>query len=84
MLYFFQGGATGKETLDIIPHDLLSKPEELNTFLHSIKNWCNETAYPVEPVCWKDSEYSRLETAVYLFQEIKPPSWTRLSVQIKM
>ena len=68
---FFSRWCNRQETLDIIPHDILSKPEELNTFLHSIKNWCNETAYPVEPVYWKDSKYSRRETAVYLFPEIK-------------
>jgi len=68
---FFSRWCNRQETLDIISPDILSKPEELNTFLDSINNWCNETAYPVEPVYWKDSEFSRRETAVYLFPEIK-------------
>ena len=32
--------------------------------------WCNETAYPVETVTWKGTEYSRLDAATDLFHKV--------------
>ena len=32
--------------------------------------WCNETAYPVETVTWKGTEYSRLDAATDLFHRV--------------
>ena len=39
--------------------------------LENIDPWCNETAYPVEPVTWEDKQYSRIDAATQLFYEIK-------------
>ena len=36
----------------------------------SMPPWCNETAYPVEIVTWKGTEYSRLDAATDLFHKV--------------
>ena len=39
--------------------------------LEALEPWCNITAYPVEPVYWERVQYSRLDAATILFEEIK-------------
>ena len=37
------------------------------------KQWCNYDAYPVEPVWWEGKEFSRIDSATELFDDIKEP-----------
>ena len=34
--------------------------------------WCNETAYPVETITWREESYSRLDSATFLFHKAAP------------
>ena len=68
---FFCRWCNKQETLDIIAPNILSKPIDLGIALASLNDWCNETAYPVEPIYWNNIKYSRYEAAVNLFAEIK-------------
>ena len=34
--------------------------------------WCNETAYPVETITWREVSYSRLDSATILFHKAAP------------
>ena len=68
---FFSRWCNKQETLDKLSNQDLAKPEKLKAKLLAEKNWCNATAYPVEPVIWNNRKYDRLETATYLFNNIK-------------
>jgi hypothetical protein len=68
---FFSRWCNKQEILDKLSYQDLPKSEKLKTKLLAEKNWCNTTAYPVEPVIWNNRKYDRLETATYLFNNIK-------------
>ena len=68
---FFARWCNRQETLDELSPDILLKPEKLSKKLKSFENWCNLNAYPVEAVNWKGIKYSRFDTAVTLFSDIK-------------
>ena len=68
---FFARWCNRQETLDELSPDILLKPEKLSKKLKSLENWCNLKAYPVEAVNWKGIKYSRFDTAVTLFLDIK-------------
>ena len=68
---FFARWCNRQETLDELSPDILLKPEKLSKKLKSLENWCNLNAYPVEAVNWKGIKYSRFDTAVTLFLDIK-------------
>ena len=68
---FFARWCNRQETLDELSPDILLKPEKLSKKLKSLENWCNFNAYPVEAVNWKGIKYSRFDTAVTLFLDIK-------------
>jgi len=60
-----------QEVLDTLTPDDLNNPENLKNKLESIDPWCNETAYPVEPVTWGGKQYSRIDAATKLFYEVQ-------------
>ena len=68
---FFARWCNRQETLDKLSTNILSKPEELRKKLETLEPWCNVTAYPVEPVHWEGTQYSRIDAAATLFGEIK-------------
>ena len=68
---FFARWCNRQEFLDTLTPDDLNNPENLKNKLESIDPWCNETAYPVEPVTWKGKQYSRIDAATILFYEIQ-------------
>ena len=68
---FFARWCNRQEVLDTLKPDDLNNPENLKNKLESIDPWCNETAYPVEPVTWKGKQYSRIDAATKLFYEIQ-------------
>ena len=67
---FFARWCNRQEVLDTLTPDDLNNPENLKNKLESIDPWCNETAYPVEPVTWKGKQYSRIDAATKLFYEL--------------
>ena len=68
---FFARWCNRQQTLDKLSTNILSKPEELRKKLETLEPWCNVTAYPVEPVHWEGTQYSRLDAATILFGKIK-------------
>lgn len=70
---FFARWCNKQETLDYIPANILSTPKKLHDLIKSNENWCNTTAYPVEPIYWKEKKYSRINAAAILFFDIKKP-----------
>ena len=68
---FFARWCNKQHTLDELSSKMLLEPEKLLKKLKSLNNWCNYNAYPVESVFWKGKKYSRLDTAVKLFFNIK-------------
>ena len=67
---FFARWCNKQQTLDELSPNMLLEPEKLLKKLESLNNWCNNNAYPVEPVFWNGKDYSRLNTAVELFFKI--------------
>jgi hypothetical protein len=68
---FFARWCNRQEVLDNLTPDDLNNPENLKNKLESIDPWCNETAYPVEPVTWGGKQYSRIDAATKLFYEVQ-------------
>ena len=68
---FFARWCNRQETLDKVSINILSKPKSLRKKLETLELWCNVTAYPVEPVHWEGTRYSRIDAAATLFGEIK-------------
>ena len=68
---FFARWCNRQEVLDNLTPDDLNNPENLKNKLESIDPWCNETAYPVEPVTWGGKQYSRIDAAAKLFYEVQ-------------
>ena len=68
---FFARWCNRQEVLDTFTPDDLDNSENLKNKLENIDPWCNETAYPVEPVTWEGKQYSRIDAATQLFYEIK-------------
>ena len=68
---FFARWCNRQEVLDTLMPDDLNNPENLKNKLESIDPWCNETAYPVEPVTWGGKQYSRIDAATKLFYEVQ-------------
>ena len=68
---FFSRWCNRQEVLDTLTPDDLNNPENLKNKLESIDPWCNETAYPVEPVTWGGKQYSRIDAATKLFYEVQ-------------
>jgi hypothetical protein len=70
---FFARWCNRDTTLDAISPETLNDPKSLKRTLEALEGpWCNETAYPVEPVNWEDKTYGRLEAATELFGTIAP------------
>lgn len=71
---FFARWCNRQTTLDALSADLLADPAALRRALDALPDppWCNVTAYPVEPVRWDDTVYSRFETATTLLARIAP------------
>ena len=70
---FFARWCNKQETLDDIHTNILSSPKNLHNLIQSNENWCNTTAYPVEPIYWEEKKYSRINAAAILFFDIKKP-----------
>ena len=68
---FFTRWCNRQEVLDTLTPDDLNNPENLKNKLENIDPWCNETAYPVEPVTWGGKQYSRIDAATKLFYEVQ-------------
>ena len=68
---FFARWCNRQEVLDTFTPDDLDNSENLKNKLENIDPWCNETAYPVQPVTWEGKQYSRIDAATQLFYEIK-------------
>ena len=68
---FFARWCNRQETLDKLNPEILKDPDELFKFLKKINPWCNETAYPVEPIIWLNMKYSRLDAATKIFHLAK-------------
>ena len=68
---FFARWCNRQEVLDILTLEDLDNPKNLKNKLESIDQWCNETAYPVEPVSWEGKQYSRIDAATKLFYEVQ-------------
>ncbi len=68
---FFARWCNRQEVLDALTPSDLNNPENLKNKLESIDSWCNETAYPVEPVTWGGKQYSRIDAATKLFYEVQ-------------
>ena len=60
-----------QETLDQLHNQDLLDVSKLNRKLSNLEQWENFNAYPVQDVTWMDKTYTRLDTATYLFNEIK-------------
>lgn len=71
---FFARWCNRQSTLDTLSVADLADPEGLRARLEALPEqpWCNVTAYPVEPVRWEGTLYSRLDTATRLFAELGP------------
>ena len=63
---------------------MLSNPKELEEMLNNIESWCNETAYPVQPIEWGGKEYSRMDAATKLFPPLKKNLQKLLKIQKEM
>tara|TARA_B100000945_G_scaffold178110_1_gene142853 strand:+ start:222 stop:1094 length:873 start_codon:yes stop_codon:yes gene_type:complete len=70
---FFSRWCNRQEILDQLSSSILSKPSKLIDILKTHDPWCNNKAYPVEPVQWKGKEYNRFDTATKLFNKIREP-----------
>ncbi|HIA03120.1 MAG TPA: hypothetical protein EYN66_14645 [Myxococcales bacterium] len=70
---FFARWCNRQSTLDCLTAELLTDPVQLRGALESLPSppWCNVTAYPVEPVRWNDTLYTRFDAATSLFGSIK-------------
>ena len=68
---FFARWCNRQETLDKLSKTIISQPKELIKKLDTLDPWCNVTAYPVEPIYWKEKRYSRFDAATTLFGNIK-------------
>ena len=70
---FFARWCNSQATLDALSSTLLADPDALRERLKALPEpWCNETAYPVEPVTWEGETWSRFDTATRLFDTITP------------
>lgn len=71
---FFARWCNRDTTLDTLCPELLKDPAALRQKLQTLPSppWCNETAYPVEPVTWNGVKYDRMEAAIELFNDIAP------------
>ena len=60
---FFARWCNRDHTLKEISSDLLTEPEKLKKASENVTlpPWCNQTAYPVEVVTWKNVEFSRID-----------------------
>ena len=72
---FFARWCNRQTTLDALSVELLQDPKALRAALEEVSKppWCNLTAYPVEPVRWQGTEYSRIDAATELFGRITGP-----------
>ena len=68
---FFSRWCNKQETLDYLSYFDLLKLEKLNKKLAEKSDWYNNTAYPVEPIVWNNVKNNRLDTATFLFDNIK-------------
>ena len=68
---FFSRWCNKQETLDYLSYFDLLKLEKLNKKLAEQSDWYNNTAYPVEPIVWNNVKNNRLDTATFLFDNIK-------------
>lgn len=68
---FFARWCNRQETIDKISAKDLLNVKSLNNKLLNKKQWCNLTAYPVEPIQYSGKLYNRLDAATFLFDETK-------------
>ena len=68
---FFARWCNKQEVIESISDDLFTNKKLFSEKIKSFKQWCNFNAYPVEPINWNDQEYSRFDSAVELFDNIK-------------
>lgn len=68
---FFARWCNKGEVLDNISNAILLDKTLIKERLLAFKPWCNQTAYPVESIIWRDKKYFRLEAATILFYDIK-------------
>ena len=70
---FFVRWCNRQPTLDALSMEQLEDSESLRTTLEALPEppWCNVTAYPVEPISWEGTRYSRFDAATQLFGQIK-------------
>ncbi len=68
---FFARWCNHQEILDQISKEIFMRPYELKNQLRDSDYWCNENAYPVENIVWKNKIFSRINAATVLFDLIK-------------
>jgi len=68
---FFARWCNKQEVIESIYDDLFTNKKLFRKKIKSFKQWCNFNAYPVEPINWNDQKYSRFESALELFDNIK-------------
>jgi hypothetical protein len=69
---FFARWCNKDTTLDALSPDVLKDPAALRSAAEKLPgaSWCNETAYPVEPILWEGVTYTKTEAAIELFGKI--------------
>ena len=53
--------------------DVLNDKTLMKEMMIKQKQWCNYNAYPVESIQWEGKEFSRIDSATELFNDIKEP-----------
>ena len=70
---FFARWCNKQEVIESISNDIFTNKTLFIEKVKSFKQWCNVNAYPVESIKWEDQEYSRFDSALELFDDIKTP-----------
>ncbi len=68
---FFARWCNKQEVIESISNDIFTNKRLFIEKVMSFKEWCNFNAYPVESINWEDQEYSRFDSALELFDDIK-------------
>ena len=70
---FFARWCNREEVINGLSFDILTNKILMKEMVIKQKQWCNYNAYPVEPVWWEGKEFSRIDSATELFDDIKEP-----------
>ena len=70
---FFARWCNKGEVIDSLSIDILTNKILMKEMMIKQKEWCNYNAYPVEPIWWEGEEFSRIDSATELFNDIKEP-----------